>query len=431
MDERRTLPPIHRLVASVPDLPSALATREARALVDAVRSGAEAPADWTAALRERASSARKMGLRRVVNATGVVLHTNLGRAPLSDRAIEAVNSVARGYCNLELDLETGKRGERLDPVRTLLRALCAVEDAVVVNNNAAAVFLALTTLAQGKEVIVSRGELVEIGGSFRVPEVVTAGGARLVEVGTTNRTRIADFARAVGPDTGAILRVHPSNFRVVGFTESASRAELRALTTARGIPLIEDLGAGAVVAGLGEPIIADVAASADVVCFSGDKLLGGPQAGIVVGNAGIVERMRKHPLYRALRADRLVLAALEGTLRGYAEGSLPPALGMLTITASDLKERALTWVARLSAFGLASSVVEDAGAAGGGSLPGESLPGYSVSLTTNSAADVLKRLRADGVIARVHEGSVLLSPRTVLVDDEDALFLACRRLVGA
>ncbi len=431
MDERRTLPAIHRLVAGMPDLPAVVATREARALVESVRAGADSPKDWVDAVRSRVFAARQMRLRRVVNATGVVLHTNLGRAPLSEHAIAAVTGVVRGYCNVEIDLATGKRGERLDGVRGLLRDLCGADDVVVVNNNAAAVLLALTTIARGKEVIVSRGELVEIGGSFRVPDVITAGGARLVEVGTTNRTRLADFERAIGPDTAAILRVHPSNFRVVGFTEAPTRAELRTLTTVRGIPLLEDLGAGAVIGGLGEPTVADVAATADVVCFSGDKLLGGPQAGILVGKSVWMERMRTHPLYRALRLDRMVLAALEGTLRGYRDGEVPPTVAMLTIEPGALKVRANQWVQRLAELGVVGRIVEDAGAAGAGSLPGESLPGYSVALTTRSADDALGRLRSAGVIARVHDGCVLLSPRTVLPDDEDALFGACRHLAGA
>ena len=254
-------------------------------------------------------------LRRVLNATGVIVHTNLGRAPLAPSALARVEEVGGSYSNLELDLESGSRGSRQDHVADALGRLTGAEAALVVNNNAAAVLLAVAALAEGREVVVSRGELVEIGDGFRIPDVLARSGARMVEVGTTNRTRAADYERAIGPDTAAILRVHQSNYRIVGFTESVPTRELARIASSAGLPLVDDLGSGALLDLGDEPTpAASVADGAGLVCFSGDKLLGGPQAGIVVGRADLVERLRRHPLQRALRADKLTLAALEGTL---------------------------------------------------------------------------------------------------------------------
>lgn len=427
MQTRRQLPAIGTLVTALGDLPHPLAVAEARSLVESVRSGeAAAPADWAAAVRDRVNARLAPILRPVINATGVVLHTNLGRAPLGDRARRHLHAVASGWCNLELNLETGERGERLTGVEQRLRSLVGAEAALAVNNNAAAVLLVLTALAAGREVIVSRGELVEIGGSFRVPEVIAAGGARLVEVGTTNRTRAGDFAAAIGPHTGAILRVHPSNFRVSGFTEAPDRAALRALATAAKVPLIEDLGSGALAAGLGEPTVADALATTDVVCFSGDKLLGGPQAGLVVGRADLVQRARKHPLYRALRLDRLVLAALEGTLVDYEAGAEPPAVTMLRLDGAALKPRAEALASRLQALGWMATPLPTIGRAGGGSLPELDLPGWGVALDGAGADAFLSRLRTGtpAVLARVAEGKVVLDLRTVPVDCENALVAA-------
>jgi L-seryl-tRNA(Ser) seleniumtransferase len=417
--DRRRLPAIHALVREVPEAPTELCTQEARALVADVRAGAVPPADWAAALRDRVARRRAPHLRRLVNATGVVLHTNLGRAPLSARAAVAVAAASEGYCNLELDLATGARGERLDGVRPLLRELTGAEDAIAVNNNASAVLLVLTALARGKEVVCSRGELVEIGGAFRVPEVVTAGGARLREVGSTNRTRASDFAAAIGPDTAVLLRVHRSNFRVEGFTEDPVPADLYALARERGIPLVDDLGSGALVEGLGEPTVRERLRSADLACFSGDKLLGGPQAGIVVGRADLVARLRKHPLYRALRLDRLVLAALEATLRGYVEGELPPAAAMLAAPAAAFAPRARALAEQLRAAGLDATVLDGQSAAGGGSQPGVGIPTPVVAVRGLDANAAIASLRAAGVIARVEEGAVIFDLRTVL-DGEDA-----------
>ncbi|MDP2314469.1 MAG: L-seryl-tRNA(Sec) selenium transferase [Pseudomonadota bacterium] len=434
MDPRRALPSVDRLLRDAPELPRVAATRAARALVAEVRAGAAPPADWTTALRARVSDEGRMRLRPVINATGIVLHTNLGRAPLSPRAAEAVSALARGYANVELELDGGRRGERLDGIRGPLLALTGAEDALAVNNCAAAVLLMLTTLGVGREVIVSRGELVEIGGSFRVPDVITAGGARLVEVGTTNRTRARDYTDAIGPNTAAILRVHPSNFRITGFTEAAGRAELAGIAAQRGVLLLEDLGAGALVPGLGEPTVAEVIAEGvDVACFSGDKLLGGPQAGLVVGKAPQIAAMRRHPLYRALRLDRLVLAALEATLRGYLVGDVPPVVKLLSLRPAELKLRARGWADRLRAEGLAVDVLPDQGFSGGGSLPGEGLPTWVVALAVPDPDRVAGRLRRGdpAVVARVAEGRIRLDPRTVLAGEEDGLLgavvAACRQ----
>lgn len=427
MHTRRHLPAIGTLVTTLGDLPRLLVVAEARTLVEAVRSGAsEAPADWGDAVRERVKTRLAPLLRSVINATGVVLHTNLGRAPLGERAQRHLNAVASGWCNLELDLETGQRGERLFGVEHRLRALVDAEAALAVNNNAAAVLLVLTSLAAGKDVIVSRGELVEIGGSFRVPEVIAAGGARLVEVGTTNRTRAGDFSRAIGPNTGAILRVHPSNFRLSGFTEAPDRAELRGIATAATVPLIEDLGSGALAAGLGEPTVSEALATVDLVCFSGDKLLGGPQAGLVVGRADLVQRARKHPLYRALRLDRLVLAALEGTLADYEAGAEPPAVALLRLDAAALQPRAEALAARLVEGGWSAQALATIGRAGGGSLPEQDLPGWGVALEVTGTDAFLARLRVGtpAVLARAFEGRVVLDLRTVPPSEENVLLAA-------
>jgi len=430
MDPRRALPSVDRLVRQLPDLPRPLVLDAARGLVDAVRGGAPAPSDWVEAVRSRVEAERRPRLRRVINATGVVLHTNLGRAPLGPSVAAAVAELAQGYSSLELDLESGERGERLQGVREPLCRLTGAEAGLAVNNNAAATLLMLTALARGREVVVSRGELVEIGGAFRVPEVISAGGARLVEVGTTNRTRVADYAAAIGPDTAAILRVHPSNFRVVGFTESAGRAELAQLARERGVLLLEDLGSGALLPGLGEPTVAEVVASGtDLVSFSGDKLLGGPQAGLVVGRAELVARLRRHPLYRALRLDRLVLAALELTLRGTLAGELPLAVQLLQIDPDTLRARAERLAATLTERGVPVRVEADTGYAGGGSRPGEELPAWVVRVDGIEPGGLAARLRAGDppVVARVADGVLRLDCRTVLPSEEAALCDAVQR----
>ena len=316
----RDLPSVDELARTADD---PLAVDAARAVLERAREEIRAgvdPGDLGNRLLAELRAARRPSLRRVLNATGVVIHTNLGRAPLADEALSRVVEIGRGYSNLEYDLTSGSRGSRQDHVAAILRRLTGADAALVVNNNAAAVLLALAALAEGREVLVSRGELIEIGDGFRIPDVLARSGARLVEVGTTNRTRAADYERAVGAETALLLRVHQSNFRVVGFTERPRVKELAAIARRHGLPLVDDLGSGVLAELADEPSARDaLAAGADLVCFSGDKLLGGPQAGIVVGRSELVEKLRRHPLQRALRADKLTLAALEGTLQLYLD----------------------------------------------------------------------------------------------------------------
>jgi L-seryl-tRNA(Ser) seleniumtransferase len=405
---------------------------ETPALVPRVRAALDAAGAWA--------------IDRVVNATGVVLHTNLGRAPLGPMALARLAVVAARYSNLELDVRTKARGSRYDHVDELLCRLSGAEASLVVNNNAAAVLLALESLARGREVIVSRGELIEIGGAFRIPDILTRSGARLIEVGTTNRTRLADYAAAITPDTALLLKVHPSNYRVVGFTESTATAELAELGRARGVPVLEDLGSGSFLDlrtwGLPrEPTVPEtVAAGADVVTFSGDKLLGGPQAGIVVGRRALVERLRKNPLNRALRIDKLTLAALEATLRAYEDPATAPreipTLRMLSESAGVVRRRARRVFQRVppparTALGLA--VVADHSEVGGGALPLAALPTAALALGTpdHPAAALDARLRAGRppVIGRITADRLLLDCRTVMDDEVAPLAAALTALV--
>ncbi|HKV89208.1 MAG TPA: L-seryl-tRNA(Sec) selenium transferase [Candidatus Dormibacteraeota bacterium] len=381
-------------------------------------------AGHVAARLERASSPR---LRHVINASGVVLHTNLGRAPLAPAAMDAL-AVAAGYTNLELDLATGRRGERPALVADLLMDLFRCDAALVVNNNAAGVLLALTALCKGKEVIVSRGQLVEIGGAFRMPDVMKLSGARMVEVGTTNRTRASDYSEAVTDRTAALLRVHPSNFRVTGFTESASLAEMAQVAREHDLLLIDDLGSGAAEPIADEPTVAESLEHSDTVTFSGDKLLGGPQAGIVLGRgeAGVaaVKRMTRHPLARAVRVDKLTLAALEATLRLRLSARTDeiPVERMLRASAEDLRRRAALWSVKLAERGVTTSLAEGESAVGGGSLPGHGLP--TVLLAVAGPASRLARALRLGqppVIARIDKDSCCLDPRTVLRGEDEVL----------
>ena len=318
--ELRDLPSVDELSRASDDPLAVDAARELLAAArEEIRAGAD-PGDLPTRLRAQLDAAHRPALRRVLNATGILVHTNLGRAPLAAAAAERVAEIAHGYSNLEYDLREGARGSRQDHVASVLRRLTGAEAAIVVNNNAAAMLLALAALAEGREVLVSRGELIEIGDGFRIPDVLARSGATLVEVGTTNRTHVRDYEHAVGPATALLLRVHQSNFRVVGFTERPTAAELAAVARRHGVPLLDDLGSGAFTEIADEPTARDsLAAGADLVCFSGDKLLGGPQAGVVVGRADLIERLRRHPLHRALRIDKLGLAALEGTLLLYLD----------------------------------------------------------------------------------------------------------------
>ena len=362
-------------------------------------------------------------LRRVINASGVILHTNLGRAPLSRAAVEAM-AVAAGYSNLELDLETGRRGERAALVSGLLTQLFGAEAAFVVNNNAAAILLALTALCKGKEVIVSRGQQVEIGGSFRMPDVMRLSGARMVEVGTTNRTRKDDYEQAITSRTAALLRVHTSNFRVEGFTETASPAEMAAVAHAHELLLIDDLGSGAAEPIAGEPTVAESLEHSDVVTFSGDKLFGGPQAGIILGRAAAVEKMSRHPLARAVRIDKLTLAALEATLRQRLTGRIDeiPVERMIRVSFDDVRRRAAIWSVKLEERGVPTSLVSGESAVGGGSLPGHALPTVLIALR-GPASRLAAALRAGEppVIARIEKDACCIDPRTVLKGEDETL----------
>jgi L-seryl-tRNA(Ser) seleniumtransferase len=373
-------------------------------------------------------------LRRVINATGVIIQTNLGRAPVSAAAATAMTEAATQYTPLEFDLEEGGRGDRMAAVTRLLTELTGAEDALVVNNNAAAILLMLSALAAGRQVIVSRGEAVEIGGGFRIPDVMRQSGALLVEVGTTNRTYLADYAAAVTDDTAALLKVHTSNFRVVGFTHSVATAELSGLARQRGLALLDDVGSGALLdtAAYGlahEPTLTEsVAAGATLVCASSDKLLGGPQAGILVGRHIAVERLRRHPLARAVRADKTCLAGLAATLRHYLAGEAVraiPVWRMIAAPEAVLRERALAWAGALAGLGLDGAAVRpDRSAVGGGSLPGETLPTHVLAVPLGGIAvgeaAVLHRLRrgAPPLIARAAEGCLLVDPRTVFPEDD-------------
>ena len=393
--ELRDLPSVDELTRSSADPQAVAAARTVLARArEEIRAGVD-PGDLAARLETELTSARAPALRRVVNATGVIVHTNLGRAPLPAGALERVLEVGRGYSNLEYDIAEGSRGSRQDHVTAILRRLTGAESAIVVNNNAGAMLLALAALAEGREVLVSRGELIEIGDGFRIPDVLARSGARLVEVGTTNRTRAADYEQAANETTALLLRVHQSNFRVVGFTEQPSLTELAAVARRHDIPLLDDLGSGALLDLSDEPTVqASLAAGADLVCFSGDKLLGGPQAGIVVGRADLVERLRRHPLHRALRADKLGLAALEGTLLLYLDPARAlrevPVLRMLHEDANVVRARA----ERLAKT-VGGEVEETVARVGGGALPLAELPSFACAVE-EELDDAAARARAAG-----------------------------------
>ena len=388
---------------------AAARTALARARVE-IRAGRE-PGDLVAAVAGELAVARTARLRRVLNATGVIVHTNMGRAPLAAAALERVAEVGGSYSNLELELATGQRGSRQEHAAPILARLTGAEAALVVNNCAAAVLLALAALAEGREVVVSRGELVEIGDGFRIPEVLERSGARLVEVGATNRTRAADYERAIGPQTAVLLRVHPSNYRIVGFTERPTLGELAEVARRHGVPLVEDLGSGLLLPFGDEPTAgAALAAGADLVCCSGDKLLGGPQAGIVLGRADLIEQLRRHPLQRAVRADKLTLAALEGTLGLYLDPARAlrevPVLRMLTEDIAAVRVRA----ERLAAA-VGGEVEETVARAGGGALPLAEVPSFACAVE-EALAEAL-RLGEPPVVGVVRDGRCLLDCRTL------------------
>jgi L-seryl-tRNA(Ser) seleniumtransferase len=397
-----------------------LAVEAARTVIDRARAEIQAgsdPGDLRERLRVELGAARSPRLRRVLNATGVIVHTNLGRAPLAHAALERVDEVARGYSNLEYDLTSGTRGSRQDHAADILRRLTGAEAALVVNNNAAAVMLALAALAEGRDVLVSRGELIEIGDGFRIPDVLARSGARLREVGTTNRTRAADYENAITADTAVLLRVHQSNFRVVGFTEQPTVEQLAAVAKRHELPLVDDLGSGVLVELSDEPSAKEsLAAGADLVTFSGDKLLGGPQAGIIVGRADLVEGLRKHPLQRALRADKLTLAALEGTLALYLDPARAareiPVLRMLKEDAGAVRVRA----ERLASL-VGGAVEETVARVGGGALPLAEIPSFACAVEEELATPL--RSAEPPVIGIVRDGKLLLDCRTLSDEDVD------------
>ena len=381
----------------------------------------------------------------VINASGVILHTNLGRAPLSDAAIRAMEIVSRGYSTLEYDLEKGQRGSRLIHAESLLQKLTGAEGVVIVNNNASAVLLVLSALANRKRVVISRSQLVEIGGGFRIPDVMKQSGAKLVEVGTTNKVHISDYEEALIETTGLLMRAHRSNFKLVGFTEEPGLKDIVEIAHKAGVPVVDDLGSGALYDtakyGLAhEPTVQEsLQAGVDIVCFSGDKLLGGPQAGIIIGKANLIAKIKKHPLARAVRADKACLAGLSATLLHYLKDEAErevPILKMMSLTLEQVQGRAEAWAAELGQ-GLTPSnvealVVAGESTVGGGSLPGESMPTMLLSLEVRSAEKFLRSLRRNNppLIARTENDKVLLDPRTVLPEQEAALLVALKNLLN-
>jgi L-seryl-tRNA(Ser) seleniumtransferase len=436
-EARRRIPSVDALLRSDPGRRASgtfgrvLVKQSLTRTLEEVRAGAARgippPADDEILARAIGTAAAAAGgLRRVINATGVVLHTGLGRAPLPRESADAAAAAAAGYADLEIDRETGRRGRRSARAEQLVTALTGAEDALVVNNGAAGVLLALAALARGKQVLVSRGELIEIGGEFRIPDIMSASGARLVEVGTTNRTRLADFRTAASEKTAMILKVHPSNYRVVGFTAEPSASDLAVLARSRGVPFVYDLGSGLLDHVPGIPADEPTAAGAlddgaDLVVFSGDKLLGGPQAGIVLGRADLVERLRRHPVARAVRIDKMQVAALERVLAAHAADrrSELPTWRMLREPAEEVRHRAELLAKALDGDLASAHVVACESAVGGGSLPGYAIPSFGVEVRVPdpSAASARLRMGSPPVFCRVTERGVLFDVRTVGADE--------------
>lgn len=449
-DPRRDLPSVNALLESA-GVRSLLEQHPRRVVLDAVRSAVDAARNqgsaqkteqqWVASIASVVQSLSQPSLRRVINATGVVLHTNLGRAPLAESAVHAMAHIAAGFSNLEYDIETGERGSRYSHCVGLLRQLTGAEDALVVNNCAAAMVLTLNALAQKKEVLVSRGELVEIGGSFRIPDIMARSGAKLVEVGTTNRTHDDDYRRAITPRTAAIVKVHRSNFAMEGFTSEVSVDRLAFIAAEHGLPVIHDLGSGLMLSlneyGLtGEPTASMALESgASLVLMSGDKLLGGPQAGIILGAANLIAKLRRNPFARAMRVDKLTLSALEATLRLYLEPARAlkeiPVLAMLTAPVKEIESRAASVAARLRASGIGAKVVESSASVGGGAFPTAAIPSRSIVLSRNPQdAEKKLRLGEPAVIGRISEGNLLLDLRSVLPSEDDLLADAIMKLIS-
>jgi L-seryl-tRNA(Ser) seleniumtransferase len=444
-DARRSLPSVDRLLqteqlsALLREHPRALVVQAARDALAAMRlraepNGAGARAETIAVdAAARLAALFAPGPRRVINATGVILHTNLGRAPLSAAALAAMTAAARGYSALEFDLDSGERGSRHEHASALLRQITGAEDVLVVNNNASAVLLALAALAVGKGAVISRGQLVEIGGGFRIPDVLRQSGATLVEVGTTNRTYLEDYATAIDENTALLLRVHTSNFRLTGFVHSVALPDLVRLGAERGVGIVDDLGSGCLLSteryGLAhEPTVHEsVSSGTDLVCFSGDKLVGGPQAGIIVGKSEAVSRLKRHPLMRALRPDKATLAGLAATLIPYARGNAEseiPVWRMIATPVDEIERRARRVAKKI---GPAARVIETRATVGGGSLPGETLPSRAVAIAGGEAADSIAaalRGRDTPVIPRIADGRVVLDMRTVAPDEDTEVVAA-------
>jgi len=439
-DPRRALPSVNALLESdsvrplLAAAPRELVVNAVRDAVAAARDATDAPrnaGEWGAAIRDALAMRQRRSLRPVINATGVILHTNLGRAPLVPSALAAMNDVAGGYSNLEYDLERGTRGSRYTHCVGLLRELTGAEDALVVNNGAAALVLTLNSLAEQQPAIISRGELIEIGGSFRIPDIMAKSGARLVEVGTTNRTHLADYERALA-GSGVVVKVHRSNFALEGFVADVSLADLVHLAAPRGIPVLHDLGSGLLLSleryGLtGEPLASEIVRDgATVVTMSGDKLLGGPQAGIILGQRVAIERIRTNPLTRALRVDKLTLAALEATLALYREPERAlreiPTLAMISADIAEVRARARSLAERLASRGLACDVIDTEASIGGGAFPTARLASAAVALSGNAERhDVRLRAGEPPIVSRIADGRVVLDLRTMPPDLDDAL----------
>jgi len=431
VDELQRTPEIAALTAEYPEHTVTEAIRQVVAeLRKSILAGeiAELPCreDLCKLVSAQVLKASMPSMRTVINGTGIVLHTNLGRACLSEKAAQAASDAARRYSTLEYNVATGGRGLRYSHVENLICRLTGAESALVVNNNAAAVLLVLSAMTTGGQVPVSRGELVEIGGSFRVPDIMEACGAQLKEVGTTNKTHLSDYERAIGPETKALMKVHTSNYRIVGFTEKPSLADMVELGHKYGLPVIEDLGSGSLVNleqfGLhDEPTVQDsIKAGVDVVSFSGDKLLGGPQAGIIIGKKVYVDKMKKHPLTRAMRVDKMTLAALESTLRSYENGTETeiPTIGMLAVSPAVLKEKAELLKDMLRQVGVDAQVAEVEGQVGGGSVPTQMIPSYAVALT-GSVEQLEEKLRSGlrPIVGRINADRYLLDVRTLWKED--------------
>ncbi|HEY4304376.1 MAG TPA: L-seryl-tRNA(Sec) selenium transferase [Gemmatimonadaceae bacterium] len=447
-DARRGLPSVSALLET-PRVRDLVDTTGRTVVVEAIRLTVAAARDgaapvpvtgdeWADAVSAVVNGMTRRSLRKVINATGVVLHTNLGRAPLAQAAIDAIVGVASGFSNLEYDVDAGARGSRYVHCAALLRELTGAEDALVVNNCAAALVLSLNTLANGRDVIVSRGELVEIGGSFRIPDIMAKSGARLVEVGTTNRTHLDDYRRAIAADTGALVKVHRSNFEMAGFVADASSSELSTLAAEKRVPLLHDLGSGLMIdlsaLGLtGEPTAADaVRAGASVITMSGDKLLGGPQAGLILGKREIIDRIRKNPLTRSYRVDKLTLAALEATLALYRDPARAmrdiPVLAQLSLSTAVLRARAGSLVAALSSPRV-EAVATD-GSVGGGAFPTEKIASAGLAIDGDSdRVESALRRNAPPIVARTFDGRVIIDLRTVDPTDDGAIITALRKVL--